>query len=184
MNALPLRPIPQPTLYFGKYRGLVLDNIDPLLLGRVTLQVPSILGETPSAWALPCVPSAGLASGFFVVPPVGSSVWVEFEGGRVESPIWTGGFWPASADVPPLANTPPAIPSGQNIIIQTTGQNMLLLSDAQATPDSGGIVLKSPSGASIVVNSTGIHMDTGGGASLSLVASVVSLTGTVNLPHP
>ena len=49
-----------PTRYYGKYRGLVLVNIDPLQIGRIIAQVSDVLGETPSSWALPCVPAGGI----------------------------------------------------------------------------------------------------------------------------
>jgi len=78
--------------YYGKYRGLVIENIDPEQIGRVLLQVPDVLGEIPSSWAMPCVPAAGIQSGCFIVPPIGSQVWVEFEQGDPDYPIWTGGF--------------------------------------------------------------------------------------------
>ena len=44
--------------FYGKYRGLVVENIDPLQIGRVLLQCPDVLGEIPSSWAMPCVPAA------------------------------------------------------------------------------------------------------------------------------
>jgi hypothetical protein len=182
MKRRSIRPTRNTTYYYGKYRGLVVNNTDPLQLGRVVAEVPDVLGETPSGWALPCVPAAGLASGVFIVPPIGSSVWIEFEGGRIDSPIWTGGFWPTASEVPPLAGAPAPISPGQNIVLQTTGQNTILLSDAPPTPSSGGIVLRSPSGASLVLNSTGIYLRTGGGASLSMVGSAVTFTGKVKLP--
>jgi len=69
--------------YYGKYRGLVINNIDPLQIGRVMVQCADVLGEIPSSWALPCVPAAGIQAGMFIVPPIGSQVWVEFEGGEV-----------------------------------------------------------------------------------------------------
>ena len=53
-----------------------------------------MFGLLPSPWALPCVPLAGPTMGTsFVPPPVGSSVWVEFEQGDPETPIWVGCFW-------------------------------------------------------------------------------------------
>ena len=42
---------------------------------------------------MPCVPYAGSGVGFFAVPPVGANVWVEFEGGDPDYPIWSGCFW-------------------------------------------------------------------------------------------
>src|SRR6266705_1866391 len=143
-----------PRRFYGKYRGLVLANIDPEQIGRVLVQVPDVLGAIPSSWAMPCVPAAGIQSGCFIVPPIGSKVWVEFEQGDPDYPIWTGGFWGLPAEVPAFALVPPAIPPGQNIVLQTTGQNMLELSDSAPTPISGGIVLKSTTGAFIVVNAT------------------------------
>ena len=98
------------------------------------LQVPDVLGETPSSWAMPCVPAAGIQAGIFIVPPIGSQVWVEFEQGDPDYPIWTGGFWGLAADVPTFAIAPPAIPPGQNIVLQTTGENMIMVSDAPPTP--------------------------------------------------
>lgn len=161
--------------YYGKYRGLVIENIDPEQIGRVLVQVPDVLGEIPSSWAMPCVPAAGIQSGCFIVPPIGSQVWVEFEQGDPDYPIWTGGFWGLVADVPIFATAPPAIPPGQNIVLQTTGQNMVLISDAPPTPVTGGIVLKSTTGAMIVVNDSGIYISNGKGAMITLVGPTVDI---------
>jgi hypothetical protein len=164
--------------YYGKYRGLVIENLDPLQIGRVMLQCADVFGETPASWALPCVPAAGIQAGVFVVPPIGSQVWVEFEQGNPDYPIWTGGFWGTVADVPALANVPPPIPPGQNIMLQTTGQNMILVSDAPPTPATGGIVLKSVSGAMIVVNETGIYISNGQGATITMIGPTVDINET------
>ncbi len=172
-------PIPAPALYFGKYRGVVLENVDPQQIGRVIVQVPDVLGTTPSSWAMPCVPAAGLQSGFFVVPPVNSQVWVEFERGNIDFPIWTGGFWGLASEVPVMANSPAPIPPGQNIVIQTTGQNSIIVSDAAPTPASGGIMLKSADGAYIIVNSTGIEITNGKGATISMVGPFATINGKV-----
>jgi hypothetical protein len=161
--------------FYGKYRGLVIENIDPEQIGRVLVQVPDVLGVIPSSWAMPCVPAAGIQAGCFVVPPIGSQVWVEFEQGDPDYPIWTGGFWGLVADVPVLATVPPAIPPGQNILLQTTGQNMVLISDAPPTPVTGGIVLKSTTGAMIVVNDSGIYISNGKGATITLVGPAVDI---------
>lgn len=171
-----------PQLYHGKFRGLVIDNVDPLQIGRVLVQVPDVLGATPGSWALPCVPAAGVQAGCFIVPPIGSQVWVEFEQGDPDYPIWTGGFWGEPGAVPVFALAPPPIPPGQNIVLQTTGQNMLLVSDAASTPVSGGIVLKSLGGAMIVVNETGIYITNGQGASITLVGPAVDInTGALTV---
>ncbi len=162
--------------FYGKYRGLVIENIDPKSIGRIMVQVPAVLGETPSTWAMPCVPAAGIQSGVFIVPPIGSQVWVEFEQGNLEYPIWTGGFWGSVADVPTFATAPPAIPPGQNIVLQTSGQNMVLISDAPPSPTTGGIVIKSATGAMLVINDTGIYLSAGPGmASINLVGPTVDI---------
>jgi hypothetical protein len=111
----------------------------------------------------------------FIVPPIGSSIWMEFEQGNPDYPIWTGGFWGLVADVPPLAVAPPPIPPGQNIVMQTTGQNTLILSDSAPTPATGGIILKTLSGAMLVINETGIYIQNGQGASISLIGPTVDI---------
>jgi hypothetical protein len=87
------------TSFFGKYRGEVVNNIDPLLLGRVMVTVPAVFGDARMAWALPCTPLSGNGIGIFTVPRVGAHVWVEFEGGDPDYPILAGGFW-TTGEVP------------------------------------------------------------------------------------
>lgn len=80
--------------FFGKYRGEVVLNVDPSSQGRLQVKVPGVMGPQP-IWALPCVPYAGDGEGLFAMPPIGAKVWVEFEGGDTNFPIWTGCFWAA-----------------------------------------------------------------------------------------
>lgn len=79
--------------YFGKYRGFVKDNQDPLGMGRLQALVPDVLHDVPSTWALPCAPYAGPNAGQFTVPPVDAGVWIEFEAGDPSHPIWSGAWW-------------------------------------------------------------------------------------------
>jgi hypothetical protein len=81
--------------FYGKYRGVVLNNIDPTLRGRITAMVPEVLGVIPSGFAEPCVPYAGTTSGLYAIPPIGAGVWIEFEAGDASRPIWTGCWWAA-----------------------------------------------------------------------------------------
>lgn len=78
--------------FFGKYRGKVTDNKDPLGLGRIQALVPGVFGMVTN-WALPCAPYAGNQVGFYAIPPIGAVVWIEFEGGDPTYPIWSGCFW-------------------------------------------------------------------------------------------
>ena len=91
------------TKYYGKYRGMVLNNIDPMQIGRLQVQVPDVTGLAPATWAMPCTPLAGIQNGMFALPLIGSGVWVEFEQGDPEHPIWVGCFWGSAAEVPALA---------------------------------------------------------------------------------
>jgi hypothetical protein len=170
------------TRHYGKFRGTVIENIDPMQIGRVLVEVPDVHGIGPTSWAMPCVPAAGIQSGCFIMPALGSQVWVEFEQGDSDYPIWTGGFWGTAADVPVLALIPAAVPPppiGQNIVLQTPGQNTLAISDAAPTPATGGIVLKSAAGAMLVVNDTGIYITAGPGlASIFLVGPTVAINET------
>jgi hypothetical protein len=174
-----------PDRYYGKYRGTVLINIDLEQRGRIIALVPDVLGLTPSNWALPCVPFAGIQTGTFMVPPIGAKVWMEFEQGDPDYPIWVGGFWGSAAEAPVAALTPTA-PPGQNIVLQTALQHLLMVSDAPpvpmlapvpapAPPGTGGIVLRSPTGAMIVVNDAGIFINNGKGASVELVGVSVAI---------
>ena len=79
--------------FFGKHRGKVENNIDPQGRGRVQVSCAAVLGEGRLSWAMPCTPYGGSGVGFFTVPPIGASVWVEFEGGDPNVPIWSGCFW-------------------------------------------------------------------------------------------
>jgi uncharacterized protein involved in type VI secretion and phage assembly len=81
------------TRFYGKYRGIVADVNDPENLGRIRAQVPEILDDVTSPWALPCAPYAGDGSGAYTIPPVGAGVWIEFEAGDPSRPIWTGCWW-------------------------------------------------------------------------------------------
>ena len=104
-----------------------------------------------------------------------SQVWIEFEQGDPTKPVWTGAFWGTGAQVPALATAPPPIPPGQNVVLQTPLQNMVVLSDSAPTPATGGIILKDASGAMIVINETGIYINNGQGASISLVGPSVNV---------
>ncbi len=157
--------------FFGKYRGVVLNNADPMQQGRLLVQVPDVTGLTPASWAAPCVPVAGLQTGMVALPIPGSGVWVEFEQGDPDHPIWTGCFWGSAAEMPVLAMaTPPAIPA---ITLQTPLQNGLTVSDLPGP--TGGIMIKSASGATLIVNDTGIYIQNGKGAMITLVGPTITI---------
>ena len=93
--------------FFGKYRGTVINNIDPEQRGRIQVMVPDVTGFLPSTWAMPALPIGGLPMGMFSVPVIGSGVWVEFEQGDIDYPIWVGVYWGSAAEVPALSHLIP-----------------------------------------------------------------------------
>jgi Type VI secretion system/phage-baseplate injector OB domain len=115
--------------FWGKYRGRVIDNLDPLGLGRVQVDVANVPGSKMN-WALPCAPYGGPEVGFYAVPPTGAQVWVEYEGGDPNYPIWVGCFW-GEGEVP-LGE---GIPSRK--VFKTECITMIL----DDTPEEGGFTL-------------------------------------------
>jgi uncharacterized protein involved in type VI secretion and phage assembly len=157
--------------YYGIYRGTVVNNVDPMQIGRIMVIVTDVGSITPSTWAMPCAPITGKQMGAFMVPQIGATVWVQFEGGDPDKPVWTGGFWGDAAEVPVLALA--GVPGDPNIVLQTTLQNSVVISDLPGP--TGGIMLKSTTGATIIVNDTGIYIQNGKGASIVMVGPSVTI---------
>lgn len=157
--------------FYGKYRGTVINNIDPMQMGRIQVMVPDVSNFIPTSWAMPCVPFAGIQSGVYVVPTIGAGVWVEFEQGDPDYPIWVGGFWGSPAEIPVLALA--GVPASPNIVLQTTAQNTIVVSDLPGP--TGGIMLKSTTGATLIVNDTGIYIQNGKGASIVMAGPSVTI---------
>lgn len=157
--------------YFGKYRGMVLNNVDPEQRGRLLLQVPDVFGVSTSSWALPCFPVTGRQMGFWSIPQIGTGVWVEFEQGNADFPIWSGCWYGSAADVPAmaLATTPPL----SSVFMQTAAQVTLQLSDLPGP--TGGILLKTATGAMIAVNDVGITISNGKGATIVMTGPTVTI---------
>ena len=152
--------------YYGKYRGTVSNNRDPLQLGRLQVLVPAVLGDGRASWAMPSVPYAGQGLGFFAIPPVGTNIWVEFEAGDTDAPIWSGCFWGTGQA--------PAVPALAEKKVLKTDTATLTLDD---TPGAGGISIETIAGMKIVVNAAGIEITNGQGASLKLTGPQVSVNG-------
>jgi uncharacterized protein involved in type VI secretion and phage assembly len=155
---------------YGKHRGIVVSNVDPQLMGRLLVQVPDI-SPVPLNWAMPCFPFTGKQMGFWALPQLGTGVWVEFEGGDLQYPIWTGCWYGSAADVPALAlaTTPPM----SSVFMQTTGQVTLQLSDLPGP--AGGILMKTATGAMIMVNDVGITISNGKGAMIVMAGPTVTI---------
>ncbi len=158
--------------YYGKYRGTVENNLDPQGLGRVQVRVPAVLGETTSAWAMPCSPYAGPGVGLFLVPPVGANVWVEFEGGDPDYPILAGCFWG-------VGDSPAGAAPGPTQIAQKVLKTDAISLTLNDLPGAGGLSIEvgSPAvaiAATIEISAEGIAI-TAGTASIKLQPAGVDI---------
>lgn len=144
--------------YYGKYRATVRNNVDPLMTGRIMCEVPDIGGNTLSSWALPCLPGAGPNMGMFTVPPIGAGVWIEFERGNPDHPIWTGG-WYSEADVPVLARMVP--PGTNGFTFQTQAGTGIVISDTLGvliTLINGTMIQMTPAGTLTVTGTATVNI--------------------------
>jgi hypothetical protein len=136
------------TSYFGKYRGIVTDVDDPNNQCRIRATVPAVLGEHACGWAMPAAPFAGDGHGVVMLPKVGSGVWIEFEAGRLDNPIWSGAWW-ASGERPD--------PQGAAVrVIVSENGHKLILDD-----ESDEVTLVHGSGPEIKMTATEIVLSCG-----------------------
>jgi uncharacterized protein involved in type VI secretion and phage assembly len=145
--------------FFGKYRGVV-SEVDSDTL-RIKATVPAVLGDQASGWARACTPYAGPKMGFAFLPSVGAGVWIEFEGGDVSLPIWTGGFW-HDGEKPEDAS--------DSVLAIVTKTNQKVLFDL----DAGSITVEDDNGNKVVLDSDGISLSRGG-QSVALSTAKVSV---------
>jgi len=162
--------------FWGKYQGTVINNIDPELRGRLQAMVPDVTGLLPSTWAEACASLAGPTGppmGVYLVLPIGAGVWVEFEHGDANRPIWVGCRWGSQADVPTLARA--GLPVSPSIVLQTAGQNTIVISDVPGA--AGGIMIRS--GAStLMVNQQGITLIA---PKVDITAASINLVGITDI---
>jgi Type VI secretion system/phage-baseplate injector OB domain len=158
--------------YWGKYRGMVVDNRDPDGMGRIQAKVGDVLGDHSSTWAMPCLPMTGNLAGAHLVPPVGAGVWIEFEQGDPNKPIWCGGFWGGSTELPEAASK--GKPGSPSIVLQTPGGNNIVISDLPGP--RGGITLELESGSAIGITDVAITISNPQGATLKLEGPLVNIS--------
>jgi uncharacterized protein involved in type VI secretion and phage assembly len=170
--------------FYGKYRGTVIDNEDPSRLGRVKVSVPSVLGQdVVTGWATPCVPYGGVAGqGLLFVPERGAGVWVEFEEGDLEFPIWVGTYWsqPGGDSQAPKPNDAAGtqLPEVQQPptckIIKTAKGHTIQFEDAD---DAEMLLLREGSqGHLITMNKDGVRIVDGTGNAIEMTDNAMTLT--------
>jgi hypothetical protein len=158
--------------FYGKYRAFVSDNADPEHRGRLRLRIPSVLGkDVVSGWALPCAPYGGTADqGFFFIPDKDAGVWVEFEAGLLEYPVWVGTFWskpgggtevpkPADSQSPPTSKLIKTLKHSIELA-DDPGKELIKIADAAnkntVIIDSTGITVEDKAGNKITLDSGGV----------------------------
>ena len=87
-------------MYYSFYRAWVYDRDDPENLQRLKLIIPQVSGnQAYDYWAFPKGVYYGKNHGSQLIPQKGDMVWVEFEGGRPEIPVWSQGH-PSRKEMP------------------------------------------------------------------------------------
>ena len=148
--------------FYGKFRATVTNNQDDQHLGRLKVKAQDIYGEQESDWAMPALPYSGKGVGLFLIPPKDASVWVEFEHGNPDYPIWSGCFW-ASGEVPGTG-----LPDTK---ILKTDSATITLEDKSS---SSSIIIETQAGMKITMDSNGIEITTGS-ATVKLASGKVSI---------
>ena len=149
--------------FYGKFRGIVTDVNDPLVTSRIRARVPDVMGNEESSWALPALPF-----GLFALPAVGARVWIEFEHGDQDFPVWSGSWWGSAAELPSAVLAPPY----QKTMIKTAAGHSITIDD---TPGVGGITLETATGQKIILNALGIEISNGLGAGIKLLGPNTSI---------
>jgi uncharacterized protein involved in type VI secretion and phage assembly len=149
--------------FFGKYRGTVTD-VDTDQVGRIKAKVPAVLGDVASGWCMPCVPYAGSDRGIAFLPEVGSGVWIEFEGGDVSYPIWTGCYW-RTGEIPSDAAAAVKViktKSGHEVVFDDDAGTVTITdsNDNKITLDSSGATIER-GGNKVVVSDSSVSVNDG-----------------------
>jgi phage baseplate assembly protein gpV len=133
-------------LFYGLYKARVIDNQDPLGLGRLKIHCEQVHGtQYPDVWAQTFTPYAGDGFGLFAIPDKGELVWVAFDHGRAEYPIWLGGWYAYGEPTPDMVptNVVLAVKEGLKLVINRQDKSITILKDNQNSivMDDNGITI-------------------------------------------
>jgi len=151
------------THFFGKYRGIVVDNADPTSRGRIKVRIPAVLGDL-EVWSMPCVPYAGASVGFYSLPAANTGVWIEFEAGDPSFPVWTGCFW-ADGQLPDSGGAAVKVWKTDKLTVRMDDgdDEMLLKTKSDSRITLAGDVKTESGEAAHVVGGTGVVSELGAG---------------------
>ncbi|KQW02335.1 phage baseplate assembly protein V [Rhizobacter sp. Root1221] len=143
--------------YYGKYRGVVVASLDPEARGRLLVRVPDVTGPNITNWARPCMPWGGMSMGSYIVPPPETNVWVEFEQGDPNSPIWVGCFWGTALETPAMPKL--VAPGAPIFAVESFAKHGFAVTDMPLLPylPSGGIFIGNAA-AGIAIDITGVRI--------------------------
>lgn len=120
--------------YVGKYRAIVMDNKDPEQRGRVLVKCPALMQNYDLGWAESCLPP-----GVFFVPKKDATVYIEFEQGSLDRPIWVGVL---STNKSVKENFFPDRSYDPEVSMIVSQKNRIVLSDADSFVEIYGELLK------------------------------------------
>lgn len=191
---------------YGKYRGKVVDNDDPMRLGRLKMTVPDVFGpDVVTGWATPCLPYGGAADqGTLFVPDNKAGVWVEFEQGDTDCPLWVGTYWSRPGDESQVPHPVDAEGADADAVqspptaklIKTRAGHVLQLEDAEGQEsvlvregasghrvllDKDGVTVTDKWGNVIALREDGIRLTDATGNALELTDSALTLTAKKDL---
>jgi len=201
-------------VFAGCYRGLVKKNDDSKesrdvhkYLGRIKVHVPQVYGDSINEddlpWAWPCQPySTGrdgdIDYGVIAIPPIGSAVWIMFEAGDPQKPVWLGGWWgerDSQSEIPEVAKIDPGFANYPDIlaIIAKGGGRLRISGDQKLELCLGTYSIKLDvknkkividSSDDVEINGSSVTIDTGQTSGELLVRSkniTLQCSGTLRL---
>lgn len=169
----------------GFYRGVVVDNNDPLKAGRVRVRVYPMFHhvlEEQLPWAIMSDPFMGGLNnvGGTFIPDVGAHVFVFFEAGDHRAPVYFGGA-PAmeggTPDLPAASRENGTYP--HNKVYRTSNG---IVVEFDNTSGSERVVIKHPSGTEMKIDSGGFTITDVGNTVIDADGNItINASGDVDL---
>lgn len=186
------------TKIWGNHRGLVVDNNDPLKLGRCRIRIYPFFKDmeaTALPWTVPAMglfDGAGTSGGCMAIPKIGTYVYCFFEAGDIYQPVY---FAEAQTAAHGLAtvNTSSSYPNfkawitstGFTVSIDETAQTMRIVhpSGSEINMDNAdGTVTIQSVGSQVWIDSAGkIKITAGSDVEVTATGDIVISGATVSI---